>query len=472
MPTYTCQRCLKDFSQKSHYTTHLKRKKLCQNNKSKIEEVVENMVNEKLYDKLHKKMISDNKKLISDNKELCSITNTMNKEHTIVETFVGCGGAHLGFKNNGFKSLLVNDIDKDMINTLLINNMIDKDKCLTCPIEDINDDILKEKINEDVDVLFGGIVCKGFSLAGVRNPFDERNYLYIKQLELVKILNPKISIIENVVGLKNMKLYYKNKTTVNTFKEYNYISDENKKLNGIKSSRRKNNENYNDINQKILKNKNNLKKLLDNIDKYKYNVYDDIELRYKKLGYRVYNKVLSADKYNGYTSRKRLIIVAVRNDINKEYQFPCEEKSYTLKDALDKIDYKNINNPKNDVDNRPMNHTSKTIERFKYIPEGKNIAHVIDDLPEHLKISKFYSRGNTQRLDRNKSTPTLVPGHSNFPIHPYEHRSITVREAATITGFPLDYKFCGSHTSRCMQVGNAVPVYLADAIAKSIKKIL
>lgn len=466
MPTYTCERCLKEFSQKSHYNTHLKRKTPCQNNKSKIEEVVEKMVNEKIDNTLNKKLICQS------NKKNSNISKTMNKEYTIVETFVGCGGAHLGFKNNGFKSLLVNDIDKNMIDTLIKNNMIDKDKCLTCPIQDITKDILESKINEDVDVLFGGIVCKGFSLAGVRNPFDERNYLYIKQIELVDILKPKVSVIENVVGLKNMILYRKNKTTIETFEEYNNISNENKKLNGIKSSRRKNNESYNDINTKILKNKNTLKSLLDRIDKYKYNVYDDIESRYQKLGYKVYNKVLSADKYNGYTSRKRLIIVAVRDDINKEYHFPCEEKSYTLKDALDKIDYANINNPKNDIDNKPMNHNSKTIERFKYIPEGKNIAQVIDDLPEHLKISKFYSRGNTQRLDRNKPTPTLVPGHSNFPIHPFEHRSITVREAATITGFPLNYKFCGSHTSRCMQVGNAVPVYLADAISKSIKKIL
>ena len=119
-----------------------------------------------------------------------------------------------------------------------------------------------------------------------------------------------------------------------------------------------------------------------------------------------------------------------------------------------------------------MRHGEKTIRRFKFIPEGKNIADVMDSVPDELEISKFFSRGNTQRLDRNKSVPTLVPGHSNFPIHPWEHRSITVREAATITGFPTDYKFIGSHTSRCIQIGNAVPVYPADAIAKSVIKIL
>ena len=96
----------------------------------------------------------------------------------------------------------------------------------------------------------------------------------------------------------------------------------------------------------------------------------------------------------------------------------------------------------------------------------------MENVPDSLKISKFYSRGNTMRLKFDGLAPTLVPGHSNFPIHPVEHRSITVREAATITGFPLNYKFFGSHSKRCEQVGNAVPPPLSYAIAKSVKDFL
>jgi len=44
MPKYTCDRCLNEFSQKSHYDKHKKRKTPCQNNKGKIEEVVENII--------------------------------------------------------------------------------------------------------------------------------------------------------------------------------------------------------------------------------------------------------------------------------------------------------------------------------------------------------------------------------------------------------------------------------------------
>ena len=412
----------------------------------------------------------DKSSLIIQNESDCDKTN----ELTIVETFVGAGGAHIGFKNAGYKSLLVNDIDKNTIDTLLLNRVVSKHQCLLCPIEDITQETLLSKIeNKKVDVLFGGIVCKGFSLAGVRNPFDPRNYLYKHQLRLVNILKPKVSVIENVTALKNMILYVNCENTIKTFEDYTKLSDSNKLLNGEKSSKRKKSEKYIELNITINKNKKQMEELLKSIDKYKYCILDDMKQKYLEMGYKFYEKILQTDKYGGYTNRKRIIIVAVRNDIEGEYIYPEEQDTnYTLNDALKLIDYDGINNPSVDADNKPMKHNQKTIDRFKLIPEGSNIADVIDDIPDDLKISAFYSRGNTQRLDRNLSAPTLVPGHSNFPIHPWEHRSITVREAATITGFPLDYKFCGSHTSRCIQIGNAVPVHLSYNIALSIKKLL
>lgn len=394
----------------------------------------------------------------------------MSRTLSIIETFVGAGGAHLGFKNAGFESVLVNDIDPDTIKTLIQNKVVREHQCLTCPIEEVTEDQLKGLYS---DVLFGGIVCKGFSMAGVRNPFDVRNYLYKHQLRLVSILKPKVSVIENVTAIKNMILYRECDETVNTFREYTQLSDLNKNLNGEKSSKRKSNESYADLNTTINQNKKKMDELLKNIEKHKYSVMDDIKSEYERLGYTFYEKILQTDKYGGYTNRKRIIMVAVRNDIETVYEFPPElNTSNTLNDALNLIDYTGINRAEVDEDNKPMKHNKKTVDRFKLIPEGQNIADVVDELPDELKISAFYSRGNTQRLDRHKPAPTLVPGHSNFPIHPWEHRSITVREAATITGFPIDYKFHGSHTSRCIQIGNAVPVHLAYAVALSIKKLL
>ena len=231
--------------------------------------------------------------------------------------------------------------------------------------------------------------------------------------------------------------------------------------------------------------------LLEEINRkgYMKSVYNDILDLYEQLGYKVYSHLVNSACYGSATKRERIIIVAVRDDINLEFEFPeaiCADnnlrKKYpylyvdghkykpvkTVNDALSEIDYSNTD----DLDNIPMNHSKKTVERFKYIPEGDNIANHMDSVPDELKISKFYSRGNTMRLNGNDASPTLVPGHSNFPVHPREHRSITVREAATITGFPIDYKFVGSHSKRCEEVGNAVPPPLSTAIAKKVKELL
>ena len=95
MVKYSCERCAKDFSQKSHYDSHNRRKTPCENNADKIKQLVDKAVEKKLNNE--NKMTKESKKEITNKKKL-----------TIVETFVGCGGAHLGFQQNGFESLLVN----------------------------------------------------------------------------------------------------------------------------------------------------------------------------------------------------------------------------------------------------------------------------------------------------------------------------------------------------------------------------
>ena len=121
----------------------------------------------------------------------------MSKQYTIFETFVGAGWSHIWFKRNNFKSVYVNDNNKDCINTLLINNPEIKDTAIVdCgSILDINSAQLLSQLwmqEWELDVMFGGVVCKGFSLAWERSPNDERNYFYHKQLELVNTIKPKM----------------------------------------------------------------------------------------------------------------------------------------------------------------------------------------------------------------------------------------------------------------------------------------
>lgn len=415
--------------------------------------------------------------------------------YTIFETFVGAGGSHLGFKNSGFQSRYVNDFCHEAMETLLINNPEIRQTAIVdeTSIVDIKPkEILKQSglAEGELDVLFGGIVCKGFSLAGERSPNDERNYFYHKQLEIVEAARPKISIIENVPGIQTAQvLAPETPDDIKAKVDEVWQSLENYK--GEKANLRKLNKitpEFEEKGKELRKTKERLLKELKDSG-YMKSVYDDILDIYKKLNYTVYAHPVNSACYGAATKRERIIIVAVRNDINIEYEFPeaiCEDESLrrkypylyvdghkyqpvkTVGDALAEIDYNN----QGDIDNEPMKHSAKTIERFKFIPEGDNIANHMDEVPEELKISKFYSRGNTMRLNRNEASPTLVPGHSNFPVHPWEHRSITVREAATITGFPTNYKFIGSHTKRCEEVGNAVPPPLSTAVARKAKQLL
>ena len=131
--------------------------------------------------------------------------------YTIFETFVGAGGAHIGFCNNGFVSKYVNDIEATCLKTLTYNNPKIKETAYidNRSILDINPKelLVKTKMKQgELDVFFGGIVCKGFSLAGEKSPNDERNYFYHKQIELVEEVQPKISLIENVPGIVSAKV--------------------------------------------------------------------------------------------------------------------------------------------------------------------------------------------------------------------------------------------------------------------------
>ena len=72
-----------------------------------------------------------------------------------------------------------------------------------------------------------------------------------------------------------------------------------------------------------------------------------------------------------------------------------------------------------------------------------------------------------RRLERDLA-PTLVAGHRALPVHPWLHRTISVREAARIQGFPDSYVFCGPRSNQPLQVANAVPPPVAEALGRHL----
>lgn len=108
------------------------------------------------------------------------------------------------------------------------------------------------------------------------------------------------------------------------------------------------------------------------------------------------------------------------------------------------------------------------------------IGQKMQDLPEELwhKSFRYYVKEDPDRkggpnlrllrLDPDKPSPTITGYIFNKFVHPVENRYFTVREAARLQGFPDTVVFIGTLTSTQLQVGNAVPVPLAEAVFESL----
>ena len=99
-------------------------------------------------------------------------------------------------------------------------------------------------------------------------------------------------------------------------------------------------------------------------------------------------------------------------------------------------------------------------------------------LPKHLKLGiktgkpiKRFSKVHF-RLDNNSPSPTLVPGHNAFPIHPTLNRTLTIREAARIQTIPDHIIFSGPIINQGLQAGNAFPPLVAQIIAERLSRIV
>lgn len=113
------------------------------------------------------------------------------------------------------------------------------------------------------------------------------------------------------------------------------------------------------------------------------------------------------------------------------------------------------------------------LERIKHLPPGGKMG----DLPKHLQHTSFVRKGAKKtggpnlrllRLERDKPSLTITAYIFNKFVHHVEDRYITPREAALLQDFPLDYEFKGTLGQIHKQIGNAVPVRLAKAIAQEV----
>lgn len=334
------------------------------------------------------------------------------EKYKVIDLFSGAGGFLLGFEKEDFDIVLSTDFDKDCEEVHRTNRP--NIPFVRADIRTLTNEEIDKYLNgAEIDVLIGGPPCQGFSTIGNRVSSDpERRTKYDPRNDLfreyIRILN---HVQPKMFVMENVK--------------------------GIKTR-----------------------------DGGK--IFEEIQRQFKETGYDFNCITLNAADYGVPQFRERVFFYGTR--INQKFEAPLAthgdgKKPYEV--VLSAIG--DLADKGTEVANHvPLKHGEINVRRYQLIPEGGRLPE--NDLPPELYRKNF---GNTfKRLDRNKPSLTMVPGHNAFPIHPWLDRSLTVREAARIQTFPDDYIFCGRRDKQCMQVGNAVPVKLANAWARRAKEVL
>ncbi len=283
-------------------------------------------------------------------------------------------------------------------------------------IEDDIKNVSFAHLKGKVDVVTGGFPCQAFSYAGKKLGFqDARGTLFYEFARIVKETMPSICIGENVRGLLS--------------------HDKGRTLKGMIS-------------------------ILD------------------EIGYRVLEpQVLKAIYYNVPQKRERLIIVAIRKDINENFSYPHPnyDQVFTLKDALKKGRLYSTNVPKSPGAVYPK----KKKEVLDLVPPGGYWRNLPLKIQKAYMLESFYLSGGKTGMARRISwdepslTLTCSPMQKQTErCHPDDTRPFTVREYARIQTFPDEWTFAGSMNEQYKQIGNAVPVNLGKAIGESILMFL
>ena len=345
------------------------------------------------------------------------------KKIKVFDFFSGCGGTAQGFKQAGLDVVVGIDNDKDAAETYKHN--IKPELFLNDDIRNIKTDSLKQyidKYKKENYILFCGCApCQPFSSQNKKrfSKDDKRFSLLDEFSRFVEEYEPDFIFFENVPGMKKLK-------------------PEESPL-------------------------------------YKF------EKKLKDKGYHVSGpQIVCAEDYGVPQKRRRLILIASK--IN-EISFPqathgpnCEKPFITVRDAISSL-------PKLAAgceNKKVLNHKSAKLSeinlaRIKNIKEGQSIANCNGKLAlkcynTHKGHGDVYGRLKWDEPSVTLTTKCTSLSNGRFG-HPEQDRALTPREAACIQSFPMDFEFKGAGvTSWGKQVGNAVPVKLAEAFGLNYKK--
>ena len=374
--------------------------------------------------------------------------------HNFIDLFSGCGGLSLGMEHAGFNLIFASDFDQYACETFRCNHSISPDDVYEGDIRILNEHIGDYAAKfEDVALVCGGPPCQGFSNANRNHRLidDPRNVLYKEYLKFLKEVRPKFFLIENVRGMA--KKIDEIKEDIRTYLGDEYDVDYtilNAKDFGVPQNRVR----FILIGNRIGESS---KKILHNIVAYsskcpRFTLDDAIGDLPELKPNTVMNNTRRENEDIGFVS------------VSYHYK-DTEFRRFINGDRSIEV----LFNHKNRY-NQP-----RDIEIFRRLPQGANSLDpsIADIMPYKRRNDIFTDKYYRLVPDTVCKTITAhMQQDCNMYIHPTQPRGLSPREAARIQTFPDDFKFHGPMSRWYRQIGNAVPVKLAEAIGKELIQYL
>ncbi|MCZ4273369.1 DNA cytosine methyltransferase [Maritalea porphyrae] len=438
----------------------------------------------------------------------------------MVDMFAGCGGLSLGFENAKFVPVFVNELNTDAMASYLKNRQhklgglhFSANEALRCnDANDLQGERLEQLVSDlsslpelglnfetsisqsagagsNIDVLAGGPPCQGYSGIGIRRSYDvdktaqPSNHLFVRMAHVIRRLRPRIFLFENVRGLLNA-----NWTKGGTEKIFPDVLAEFRSIEGyeVRFSLVKSKD-YGvpqnrprvllvGIRKDILSDNEFLDSTADEDDAVKCgflpqptgNYPDLVDL----LGDLVDSKVLSkfeTGDYNSGAFATSKYPKAPQNELQQKFRTP--PSWFHLKTVpLTEHEY--------------SKHSPNVVAKFKHMIANSG------EIPEQFRTKKFSQRVLPERWGNKEPNMTATSLADDY-VHFSQPRTLTVREWARLQLFPDWYQFAGKRTTgglrragnpreglydreapKYTQIGNAVPVGLAEAVGCHFRKII
>lgn len=346
----------------------------------------------------------------------------------VISLFSGAMGLDIGMGKAGLNVVIGQDFDADCVETMKANghNVLGGD------IREIQPETILEMTGlhrGEPFMICGGPPCQPFSTAGKRLGInDPRGSLFMEFIRMIDYIRPRFFVMENVKGIMSAPL----KHVPSTEKD---DTDPEQRLG---------------------------------------TVLEVILSEFNKLGYKTVYGVLDAVNYGVPQFRERFVLIGSRDYEDIFLPYPTHFQKHQNKEFR----WRTIGDVIVDIENDDSECASLSEERKNYlqmVPEGGNWKDLPEDIIPIAMGGAYKSGGGKvgfyRRLAYNQPSPTITtsPGQkATMLCHPTKDRTLSVREYARIQQFPDDWKFVGNTSAKYRQIGNAVPVGLAEAIGNAI----